>query len=617
MTATTATRRLVAALFLVVLGALLGALTAPAAPAQASPLTGGAGFRDHSYSSSVTAPTGQKPQSKVWHADGSWWGVLWTAASPRRFEIHKFNLATQSTNAWTKTGTVVDTRRNSQADTLFDSGNNKLYVLSHLKDTDTSTSDQGLKFLRFGYNSATKAYTQEVSKTIVSKKAEAAVLDKDSTGKLWVTYTDTTGGGRSVFVTHSTTNDTTYVAPYVLPVAGANNLATDDISTLVAYGDAGGRKIGVLWSNQIDDAVYFAAHPDGSGDAAANWTRTTLCAATLCPDDHLNIKSIDADTSGHIFAAVKTSLNDKNPQVGSDPLIVIYRLNTAGGWTSSVAWRVAENVTRSIVVIDSQNRRVHAFAAGPCCDGGTIWTKSAPLDNPTFEQGAGTAFIRNSNPSAQPANNPTSTKQAVNNSTGLLVLASIDQTRDYVHNFLLLGGAPPPTPTPTPTPSPPPPGGQTVTLTATADSYVTSDSPTANFGTSALLNVDASPTAHSYLKFELSPYAGRTVTSAVLQVRATTSGSSGTQNVKLVTDDGWTETGLNFTNAPARGTVLGSLGPTSGNTNYSVSLSAPGVQGQLGGPLSLGLDSTSTDGVDLGSRETSTPPRLVITLTAA
>ena len=35
---------------------------------------------------------------------------------------------------------------------------------------------------------------------------------------------------------------------------------------------------------------------------------------TLCPDDHLNIKSIDADASGNLYAAVKTSKNDaSNP----------------------------------------------------------------------------------------------------------------------------------------------------------------------------------------------------------------------------------------------------------------------------------------------------------------
>ena len=126
----------------------------------------------------------------------------------------------------------------------------------------------------------------------------------------------------------------------MLPVAGANNLSTDDISTLVAYGDAGGRKIGVLVeqperltpsTSPATSTARATPQPAGPGPRCAR--------RTLCPDDHLNIKSIDADTSGHIYAAVKTSLNDKNPTVASDPLIVIYRLNTAGGWSSSIAWR--------------------------------------------------------------------------------------------------------------------------------------------------------------------------------------------------------------------------------------------------------------------------------------
>ena len=119
--------------------------------------------------------------------------------SPRRLEIHRFNQATQATNAWTATGTIIDSRRNSEADTLWDGS--KLYVLTHMKDTDTSATDLGLKFQRFGYSTSTKKYTLEASKTVVNKKAEAAVLDKDSTGKLWVTYTtENTSGGREVRV---------------------------------------------------------------------------------------------------------------------------------------------------------------------------------------------------------------------------------------------------------------------------------------------------------------------------------------------------------------------------------------------------------------------------------
>ena len=76
-------------------------------------------------------------------------------------EIHRFNQATQATNAWTPTGTILDGRRNAEADTLWDG--TKLYVLTHMKDTDTSATDLGLKFQRFGYSTATKKYTLEAS----------------------------------------------------------------------------------------------------------------------------------------------------------------------------------------------------------------------------------------------------------------------------------------------------------------------------------------------------------------------------------------------------------------------------------------------------------------------
>ncbi|MFB9404805.1 phytase [Pseudarthrobacter polychromogenes] len=156
---------------------------------------------------------------------------------------------------------------------------------------------------------------------------------------------------------------------------------------------------------------------------------------------------------------------------------------------------------------------------------------------------------------------------------------------------------------------------QSVTLTATADTYVSSGAATTNYGTAPKLAVDNSPVENAYLKFDLSALAGKTVVSAKLQLRATTSGSVGTQNVRLVADDTWTEGGLTYSTRPALGSsVLGSLGPVTSNTNYEVTLSASALQGELGGILSLGINATSSDGADFGSRETTAPPRLVLQL---
>jgi hypothetical protein len=158
---------------------------------------------------------------------------------------------------------------------------------------------------------------------------------------------------------------------------------------------------------------------------------------------------------------------------------------------------------------------------------------------------------------------------------------------------------------------------QTVTLTATADSYVTSASPTTNFGTNTLLGVDNSPVEATYLKFDLTPYAGRTLESATLQLRSAGSGSTGTQNVRVVADDSWTETTITDGNNPALGTTsIGTLGPTTTNTNYNITLTPTAVGVELGQQLSLGLNSSSSEGLDLNSRAagSTAAPKLVLSL---
>jgi hypothetical protein len=52
------------------------------------------GYRDFSYSG-TTAPTGQKPQSKLWIAGGAWWGALFSTAADA-FTIHELNWATRA-----------------------------------------------------------------------------------------------------------------------------------------------------------------------------------------------------------------------------------------------------------------------------------------------------------------------------------------------------------------------------------------------------------------------------------------------------------------------------------------------------------------------------------------
>lgn len=685
---------------LVALVALLGwSLLAP--PAVSEPVE--AGYRDFSYSSSISAPTGDKPQSKLWHNDGSWWGVLYNATT-KNWEVFRFDRASQT---WTTTGTAVESRKPVQADVLWSGG--KLYVMFHVKAT-SSLTDVRITMTRLSYDSQSRTYAVDAGfpVTVTNGKVESAVIDRDSTGTLWLTYTSSTGTGRSVYVTRTDGSDGRWVTPFVLPAAGASTLSSDDIATLVATGG----KVGVLWSNQNESRLYFATHDDGAADL--DWSvKPALCDLPRCADDHLNIKSVDA-ASGQVFAAVKTSLND-GTRVASDPLIVLYRFDIATAtYTARTVWTVADDVTRAIVVLDTSGSRAHVFGAAPCCSGGIVYTKTAPFDLATgFEPGLGTPAIRSSlDPKI---NNVTSTKQSVNSSTGLLVLAGDDSTRYYLHAYLPLGEPPAPAPDTTPptitqvapadgatavdagtnvtatfdeavdpqsvtgstftlagpagavpatvsasgstaslvpqaplaagatftatvrggtggvrdvagnvlaqdrswtfTTAAAPAPSETVTLVPTADTYVRSSASSTNFGTSTILSSDRAPVDVAYLRFDLRPYAGRTIRAASLQLRVTTSGSTGTQTVRLVPDSSWSETTLTYTARPTPTTALGTLSSTTRHTWYVVPLDAAALGASLGSELSLALDSTSTDGVELASREQAKyAPQLVLEL---
>lgn len=155
-------------------------------------------------------------------------------------------------------------------------------------------------------------------------------------------------------------------------------------------------------------------------------------------------------------------------------------------------------------------------------------------------------------------------------------------------------------------------------LIAMADSYVDSANPSFPYGTSTTLYVNSSPLKTTFLKFDLSPLAGKTITSVILKFKttsATAAGSVNTSNVKLVTDVLWKEAYLTYANmVPIFVTVLGTVpANTVPGTWYNITLSASDVQNYIGGLLSMAIEATGSDNLILFSRETANQPRLIIT----
>jgi len=415
--------------------------------------------RPFKYTPTVQTPTGEKPQSKLWYNDGRWWGDLFNT-SDGKYHIYWLNLTTQT---WIDSGTILDTRPQTKADCLWTG--TRLYVASGGgSDLSGSGTPAPLEanLYRYSYNAATKTYSLDTGfpVTIRNGGAETIVIDKDSTGTLWVTYTQ----GNKVYVNHSLASDTDWnvnVAPF--QVAGTNtNVTPDDISTLVAFDG----KIGLLWSNEStgqfngsnDTAFYFAVHVDGAPDTA--WVGGVALRQPEIADDHLNIKAFQADASGNLFAMVKSSINS----LGSPQLFLLVARKQSNGtytWESHVESMREDGQTRPILLIDSQNRQLYVFTSTE--SGGNIYYKTTSIDNIQFSSGPGSPFM--SKP-GYAINNATSTKQTINNASGIVVLASHDnqssgvdtpQADYYFHNYINLSGAQPTTTPNSPTPTTPTP----------------------------------------------------------------------------------------------------------------------------------------------------------------
>ena len=151
-------------------------------------------------------------------------------------------------------------------------------------------------------------------------------------------------------------------------------------------------QIGVMWSNQTDSTMYFATHSDGRPDG--EWQLNPALQGPHYADDHINLKSLQADPSGQVFAAVKTSLNDLPTPDPTAPLILLLILDDHGAWSRRTFSRVQDGETRPLVLIDAEHRNLYMFATGPE-SGGAIYYKSSGLDNIADRVSAagGTALI--------------------------------------------------------------------------------------------------------------------------------------------------------------------------------------------------------------------------------
>jgi hypothetical protein len=148
----------------------------------------------------------------------------------------------------------------------------------------------------------------------------------------------------------------------------------------------------------------------------------------------------------------------------------------------------------------------------------------------------------------------------------------------------------------------------TTTLPAAADAWVDSSSPSTNHGSSTLLNTaTGGPYRNIYLRFDVSGLT-QPVTKATLKLVTQTTTAKGV-SLGPVADNTWGESTINWTNAPAIGSAVASSGVFNAGDTVSIDVT-PVVKGN--GTVSMGITTTALVDKTFSSRETSTPPQLVI-----
>lgn len=140
-----------------------------------------------------------------------------------------------------------------------------------------------------------------------------------------------------------------------------------------------------------------------------------------------------------------------------------------------------------------------------------------------------------------------------------------------------------------------------------ADSYVTADKPTTNYGLSTAIRSDGSPIVRSYLRFDPWSIPG-TVTRATLWFLPNANHTAGIE-VHRTSNNTWTEMSITYNNAP---TFDAAIVATSGALKTGVWSSMDVTSAVTGGSVNFVLTTTSSTQTNVWSRQSVNAPYLVI-----
>lgn len=365
---------------------------------------------DFSFPGTTSSPT---VKSQMWINDGTWWGVFSDGSSGLHF------YKKEGVN-FTK-GTLVDGNVVGLPDTLWDGTNLYVVVLENAAEA---------KVYKYSYSVAPGQYDLSPGFPVaipLSGLAVSAVIAKDSNQKLWVAYAggdSGSGGDSSIHVIWSTSADqlTWDTTGYVLETGTASNAT--EVAAIVSFND-GSPKIGALWSNQTLGQYAFSYHSDGALETV--WSAKEIVDSNgIGGGIASEYASIQAAPDGRVLAV-------GNDQIGNGHANLYVR-STSGTWSTRVPVNTnpTSQPSRPILLLDTENNFVYCLYRDSAFNKSTFYAR-ANLTNPSAFEAPG-VFI------STKANDPTSTKQHLNNATDLIAAAS--QNGEVFWNILDLSAPP-------------------------------------------------------------------------------------------------------------------------------------------------------------------------------
>ncbi|MBX3436330.1 MAG: hypothetical protein KF861_02485 [Planctomycetaceae bacterium] len=289
-------------------------------------------FAEPIFQTGVPHATQDKPQSKIWFAHGRWWAWLPLPNGSTVIE--------RTADGWRELAHLrsILSGLPGQADVWCGEtfaravlvGKDRLAVVQIDFDKDRGT-----------YVSGTLRCELEISsQRPAGSRVETATICQDASGRWWIAY----DRDRSVHVCWTT--DSSGMA-WSAPLTLGENTSSDDICAIFSLPD----RVGVLWSDQVGDAVLFREHRNGA--LPERWSPTIVVEqGGKNADDHLN-GALASD--GTLYVATKNSVDLLN-----QPQQVLRIRRPDGTWENHPYANLTPGLapTRPIVILGGATERL-------------------------------------------------------------------------------------------------------------------------------------------------------------------------------------------------------------------------------------------------------------------